>query len=138
MSLIARLSTPNVAPPILSPGFAVGASTLFTISYVGSLYLTSAGRINHAKDANRETIDRDHPTVIKARIKSASLAASLTLLASATILCIKRAVPRSVGPINPPTPARRPFDFALVTDSSFFFWLSHVADDRAGGWIRST
>lgn len=102
MSLISNLPNPPLTPPVLSVGFAVGASTLCTISYVGSLYLSPAGRLAGTKDADGNTIDRDHPTVIRARIKTASLATAVTVLATGAALWLKRVVPRSVSPSPSP------------------------------------
>lgn len=92
MSLLVHLPTP-VAPPILSVPFAVAACTLATISYVGSLYLHPAGRLTNAKDEEGNTLDRDHPVVIKARIKTATLATAVISVATGMTLWIKGAVP---------------------------------------------
>lgn len=109
MSLVCHLPHPNVTPPILSVGFAVGASTLFTVSYVGSLYLSRAGRLAATHGEHATTLDRDHPAVIRARIKTASLATSLTVLATGVGLWLKGAVPRSVS--VPPLPSFSLFSF---------------------------
>ncbi|CDR99106.1 hypothetical protein [Sporisorium scitamineum] len=83
MSLIFNLPNPPLSPPLLSTGFAVGASTLFTFTYVASLYLSPAGRLSAGKqDAQGNVMDRDHPVVMRARIKSASLATALTVIAT--------------------------------------------------------
>ncbi|SPO31429.1 related to CAAX prenyl protease 2 [Ustilago trichophora] len=95
MSLIANLPNPPLGPPLLSVGFAVGASTLFTLGYVGSLYLSPAGRLAATKDAEGNTIDRDHPTVIRSRIKTASLATATTVLLTGVGLWLKGVVPRA-------------------------------------------
>lgn len=97
MSLIVNLPTPHLHPPVLSTGFAVGACTLATIGYVGSLYLSPAGRLAGSKDEEGNTIDRDHPTVIKARLKTASLATAVTVVATGTLVWLKGVVPRSAS-----------------------------------------
>ncbi|SPO31734.1 related to CAAX prenyl protease 2 [Ustilago trichophora] len=95
MSLIVNLPNPPLGPPVLSVGFAVGASTLFTLGYVGSLYLSPAGRLAGTKDAEGNTIDRDHPIVIRSRIKTASLATATTVLVTGFGLWLKGVVPRA-------------------------------------------
>lgn len=102
MSLIFNLPNPPLSPPLLSTGFAVGASTLFTFTYVASLYLSPAGRLSAGKqDAQGNVMDRDHPVVMRARIKSASLATALTVIATGVGLWVKGVVPRAVS--CPPT-----------------------------------
>ena len=98
MSLIANLPNPQLHPPVLSVGFVVGASTLFTLTYVGSLYLSPAGRLAGTKDAEGNTMDRDHPVVIKARTKTASLATAVTVLATGLGLWFKGVLPKAVSP----------------------------------------
>ncbi len=98
MSLIVNLPNPPLSPPVLSVGFAVGASTLFTLSYVGSLYLSSpAGRLAGKQDAVGNVMDRDHPVVVRSRIKTASLATAATVLATGVGLWIKGVVPKAVS-----------------------------------------
>ncbi|SNX87971.1 related to CAAX prenyl protease 2 [Melanopsichium pennsylvanicum] len=95
MSLISHLPPPNLAPPILSQPIAIASCTLFTVSYVSSLYLHPAGRITATKDDDGNVIDRDHPTVIRARIITASLATAVTIAATGLGLWFNNAVPRS-------------------------------------------
>ncbi|SJX66511.1 related to CAAX prenyl protease 2 [Sporisorium reilianum f. sp. reilianum] len=96
MSLIFNLPNPPLSPPVLSTGFAVGASTLFTLSYVASLYLSPAGRLVAGKqDAHGNVVDRDHPVVIRARIKTATLATALIAAATGVALWVKGVVPRA-------------------------------------------
>ncbi|SPC62192.1 related to CAAX prenyl protease 2 [Ustilago sp. UG-2017b] len=95
MSLIVKLPTPTLHAPVLSTGFAVGACTLFTLSYVGSLYLSPAGRLAGSKDAEGNRMHRDHPSVIRARMKTASLATAITVVATGWIVWVKEVVPPS-------------------------------------------
>lgn len=95
MSLICNLPNPPLHPPLLSPGFAVGACTLFTFTYVASLYLSPSGRLANKPDPDGRIVDRDHPVVIRARIKTASFATACTLLATGIGLWIKGVIPRS-------------------------------------------
>ncbi|KIS65833.1 CAAX prenyl protease [Mycosarcoma maydis] len=95
MSLLINLANPRLDPPLLSAGFAIGACTLFTFSYVASLYVSPAGRVMGTTDASGKTVDRDHPVVIRARIKTASLATALTVVATGVVLWVKRIIPRS-------------------------------------------
>lgn len=97
MSLIVNLPNPPLSPPVLSVGFAVGASTLFTLSYVGSLYLSPAGRLAGKQDADGNVMDRDHPVVVRSRIETASLATAATVLATGIGLWIKGVVPKAVS-----------------------------------------
>ena len=97
MSLIVKLPTPTLHAPVLSTGFAVGACTLFTLSYVGSLYLSPAGRLAGSKDAEGNRMHRDHPSVIRARMKTASLATAITVVATGWIVWVKEVVPPSVS-----------------------------------------
>ncbi len=101
MSMLTHLPAP-LAPPVLGLGLAVASAAWFTVSYVGSLYLSPAGRINGAVDADGVPLDRDHPVVIRSRIKTASAATALSLVCAGALL--KRAIPPSVSPqLHPPT-----------------------------------
>ncbi|PWY98637.1 Abi-domain-containing protein [Testicularia cyperi] len=93
MSLITSLSSPAAGPPLLSPGFAVGACALFTTSYVGLLYLSPATRVGRADDADGKALERDHPKVIRARITISSISAALSLLTTGLVLWYKGVVP---------------------------------------------
>lgn len=117
MSLISHLPLVNLhtSPPVLSVGFAVGACTLFTVSYVGSLYLTAAGRVTDTKDENGEVLDRDHPKVIRARIKTASLATAVTVVATGAISWVKEAVVKSVSSLPSPSYDTSICDVAVLT-----------------------
>ncbi|CCF48772.1 hypothetical protein NDA10_004215 [Ustilago hordei] len=97
MSLIVKLPTATLHAPVLSTGFAVGACTLFTLSYVGSLYLSPAGRLAASKDAEGNSMHRDHPSVIRARMKTASLATAIILVATACIVGLNGVVPPSAS-----------------------------------------
>ncbi|GAK67575.1 abi-domain-containing protein [Moesziomyces antarcticus] len=92
MSMLTHLPAP-LAPPVLGLGLAVASAAWFTVSYVGSLYLSPAGRINGAVDADGVPLDRDHPVVIRSRIKTASAATALSLVCAGALL--KRAIPPS-------------------------------------------
>lgn len=76
------------APPLLSTGFAVGACTLFTASYVGGLYVSPTTRIGStkAKDEKGNPLDRNHPKVIKARMVVASLSTVVSLVSTGVVL----------------------------------------------------
>lgn len=54
-------------------------SAIFTSVYVGSLYLSKASRIAPSNKDKKEAISRDHPEVIKARLK---------LVIGATVGCV--------------------------------------------------
>ena len=68
--------------PLLSPVAASAGSLLVTATYVGSLYLAKSARIPHAASSNssseaassaeeeRLRLGRDHPDVIRARLKA--------------------------------------------------------------------
>ncbi|TKY87018.1 hypothetical protein EX895_003695 [Sporisorium graminicola] len=96
MSLFFNLPNPPASPPLLSTGFAVGASTLFTFTYVASLYLAPAGRLIAGKqDAQGNAMDRDHPVVIRSRIKTATVSTALIVAATGLGLWVKGVIPRA-------------------------------------------
>lgn len=98
MSLFFNLPNPPASPPLLSTGFAVGASTLFTFTYVASLYLAPAGRLIAGKqDAQGNAMDRDHPVVIRSRIKTATVSTALIVAATGLGLWVKGVIPRAVS-----------------------------------------
>jgi hypothetical protein len=79
MSFSSSVATAS-ALPILSPAAASTGSLLVTATYVGSLYLAKSARIPHAAGSSSEaasaaeqerlSLGRDHPDVIRARLKA--------------------------------------------------------------------
>lgn len=100
MSLLPSLPTPNAAP-VLSPAVSLGACSVLTLSYVGGLYLFPGTRVGRAVDPHGVPLNKDHPSVIRARLRAASTSTLLSLLGTAYLLRANGAVPRSVGPLLP-------------------------------------
>lgn len=119
MSMLTHLPAP-LAPPVLGLGLAVASAAWFTVSYVGSLYLSPAGRLNGGVDADGVPLDRDHPVVIRSRIRTASAATALSLVCAGALL--KRAIPPSVS-------FRRLFHESITADTM-------LLDSQ--GWLLDT
>ncbi|PWN49081.1 hypothetical protein IE53DRAFT_346440 [Violaceomyces palustris] len=83
-----------VEPPLLSAPVSVLACGLFTLSYVGGLYLSSSTRIgtSNATDDQGRPLSKDHPKVIRARLKVACSSTLFTTLATGALLIGKGAV----------------------------------------------
>lgn len=72
---------PGLTAPSLSRPVGIGCCVGFTVSFVGSLYLFRATRVNgQTVDDNGHTLTRDHPAVIRARLAGTTLSSLISVL----------------------------------------------------------
>lgn len=72
---------PGLTEPSLSRPVGVGCCIGYTASFVGSLYLFRATRVDgQTKDKHGHVLTRDHPDVVKARLAGTSISSAFSVL----------------------------------------------------------
>lgn len=80
MPLLVPPKIPGLSAPTLSRPLGVSCCLGYTTSFVGSLYLFRATRVDgKTTDENGNVLTRDHPSVVKARLAGTAISSVLSV-----------------------------------------------------------